>query len=457
MISVRLIVREIMPGRNSSAKGGAGPPVRSVGVTDHSSDVGASSELARQINRDILLEIIRLHQPLSRVEVSRWSGLQPSTVSAIVEQLIAERWVREGAVVRPSRGRPSTMLSLNDDLVTAAVDIRPDRAIVAVIDLSGRFLSRETVVTVSDPLESISRIKQRIKALQQLHSDKIFEGAGVSIPGRIDRNTQRLLLAPNLHWEKLDVKAVFEKDLGMQVEIDNDANACLSSELWFGRLKGVREAVLVAVGEGLGAAILMNGKIQSGHDGMAGEFGHISIDPNGPLCACGQRGCWETFATSRASLQAYSEHVPNSGIHTLGQLLRLSEEGDEHATAAISSQMTAIGSGLRLITAALSPERILITGEITACWSKLGHLVRQKLESGMLAGEPPKLIVAGDGELARLSGASAMLLRRHAGYRRSVKRGGQKGKAQTPKVAEKPRTPGAQVRKRGAAIGTGTS
>lgn len=380
----------------------------------------ASSELARDINRDIVLEFIRFRQPVSRVDLSRLTGLQPSTISAIVEDLIEEGWVKEGAVVRGARGRPSTMLLVNDDLVTLALDVRPDQAIMAVVDLSGRFLSHETVVTVADPVASMAKIIEHMRRLRLRHADKTFEGVGVSVPGRVDRVTQRLLLAPNLKWRDFDIKGALEKGLNLQVEIDNDANACLLSELWYGRLEGVRNAVLVAVSEGLGTAILAGGQLHSGFYGLAGEFGHISVDPSGPVCGCGQRGCWEMSASSRAALQAYRKLVPKSSVGSIEELLRLAEEGDPAGVKAISAQATALGRGLRLITAALSPELILITGEITSCWSRFGPIVQKEMERMMLAGPPPRLATAGDGYLARLSGGAAVLLQRHSRYHRST-------------------------------------
>jgi predicted NBD/HSP70 family sugar kinase len=387
---------------------------------DLSSAQLASSELARDINRDIVLEFVRFRQPVSRVDLSRLSGLQPSTISAIVEELIDEGWVREGAVVRGARGRPSTMLSVNDDLVTLALDVRPDQAIVAVVDLSGRFLSHETVVTVADPKASMSKIVECMRALRVRHGDKTFEGIGVSVPGRVDSATQRLLLAPNLKWRDFDIKAALEKELDLQVEIDNDANACLLSELWYGRLEGVRDAVLVAVSEGLGTAILAGGQLHSGFNGLAGEFGHISMDPTGPVCGCGQNGCWEMLASSRAALQTYQRLAPKSRIGGIEELLRLAEEGDPAGERAVATQAAALGRGLRMITAALSPELILITGEITSCWSKFGPIVQKEMEGMMLAGPPPRLATAGDGFLARLSGGAAILLQRHSRYHRST-------------------------------------
>ena len=383
----------------------------------------ASSENARDINRDIVLELIRFRQPVSRVELARFSGLQPSTISIIVEQLIGERWVREGAVVRRSRGRPSTMLEVNDLLVTFALDIRPERVIVAVIDLTGRFLSRETVMTVSDPEDSLRRVIERMKELRQLHSSKSFEGIGVSVPGRVHPETQMLLLAPNLSnlaWREYDIKATLEKALKLQVEMDNDANACLLSESWYGHLASVRHAVLVAVSEGLGTAILAGGQLHSGFNGLAGEFGHISVDSSGPVCGCGQRGCWEMVASSRAALQSYRELSNDARQIDIYGLLRLTEENDPVAIEAVTRQATALGRGLRLIAAALSPELILITGEITSVWKRFGPIIQRELDASVLAGPSPRLETAGDGELARLRGAAAILLQRHASYHRST-------------------------------------
>src|SRR5437868_7417824 len=124
---------------------------------DLSSAQLASSENAREINRDIVLELLRFRAPVSRAELSRLSGLQPSTISIIVEELMQEGWIREGAIVQQRRGRPSILLEMNDRLVTFALDVRPERTILAVVDLEGRLLSRETVVMVSDPEAAFAR------------------------------------------------------------------------------------------------------------------------------------------------------------------------------------------------------------------------------------------------------------------------------------------------------------
>lgn len=380
----------------------------------------ASSEDARDINRDIVLEIIRSRQPVARADLARASGLQPSTISAIVEQLLHEKWVKEGAIARRPRGRRPTLLSLNDELVILTADVRPNQAIVAVVDLNGRFLAREVVPLLSEPERAISKIVQSMESMRDNHRDRSFEGIGISMPGRVDPESQKLILAPNLKWGEFDVKSAIEDKMHLQVELANAANACLLSELWSGKLDGVRNAVLVTVSEGIGAAILANGQIITGRGGLAGEFGHSPIDPTGPLCGCGQRGCWEVFASSNAALRYYSEGSAKTRAVNIHDLLRMAEEGDAKANEAVTRQATYVGRGLRLITASLSPEVILITGDLTTSWSRFGPIIQSELESNMLAGPAPRLGITNDGELSRLRGAAAVVLQRHSGYHRSA-------------------------------------
>jgi len=380
----------------------------------------ASSEDARDINRDIVLEIIRSKQPVARADLARASGLQPSTISAIIEQLIEEKWVAEGAVVRRPRGRRPTLLSLNDELVILVADVRPQQAIVALVDLNGRFLARESVPFGKHPKQAVQKIIACMQSVRSLHKDRSYKGIGISMPGRVDPETQRILLAPNLKWGDYDVKGAVEDAMHLQVELENAANACLLAELWSGRLDGVRNAVLVTVSEGVGAAILANGQILTGRSGLAGEFGHTPMDPHGPLCGCGQRGCWEVFASSNAALRYYAEDARENQPMSISRLLELAEEDDKDAITAVTRQATLLGRGLRLVTAALSPEMILITGDITSAWSRFGPVVQHEMEGTMLAGAAPLLRISSDGELARLRGAAAVVLQRHSGYNRAV-------------------------------------
>jgi predicted NBD/HSP70 family sugar kinase len=378
----------------------------------------ASSETARRINRDIVLELIRANQPISRADLSRQSGLQRSTVSQIVEQLIREKWVCEGGVASPPRGRRPTLLELNDDLVVIAVDIHPKQATVATVDLKGRLLSRSQVPLTSDPAASTRLMTDCMRRMQQSLPRKSIEGIGISLPGRIDPGTQRLIFAPNLHWPDFDLKKVIEETMGMPVKMENAATACLLAELTFRRIDGIRDIVMVTVSEGVGTGVFANGRLISGHRGMAGEFGHVPLDPSGLLCSCGRRGCWETFASCRAALRYYKELQPQSRAITFHELLNLAEEGDQHAAQALAKQALYIGRGLQLIIAALSPSLILVAGDITSAWHRFGSVIEKEATEHMLGGAPPQILPTHEGEIARLRGAAALVFQRRSGRER---------------------------------------
>jgi predicted NBD/HSP70 family sugar kinase len=363
----------------------------------------ASSETARHINRDIVLQLIHSRQPISRADLARLSGLQRSTVSQIIEQLIEERWIREGAVAQLPRGRHPTLLVLNDDVAVLAIDIHPRQVTVAMVDLSGRLLSRAVVSMVAC-----------MKRMRDNHRGKVLEGIGISVPGRVNKESHCLIFAPNLKWPKYNIQAAIEQAMRLPTEMENAATACLMSELSLRRMDGVRDAVLITVSEGIGAGVLANGQLITGQLGMAGEFGHICIDPSGPRCACGQNGCWEVFGSCTAALRYYSERAPKAKRLTFHDLLILAEEGDRHAANALEKQAGYLGRGLRMITAALAPEVVLIAGDITSAWNRFAPVMESELRRLTLAGNPPRLLPTHEGDVARLRGAAALLLQRHA-------------------------------------------
>lgn len=372
----------------------------------------ASSETARYINRDIILELIRAIQPISRADLARRSGLQRSTVSQIVEQLIRENWVREGPVASAPRGRRPTMIVLNEDLVAIAADVHPRQATVAVVDLNGRLLSRSLVPLTSDPSASMRLMIECIHRMRSALPRQSVEGIGVGLPGRVDPASQRLVFAPNLDWPDFDLKKMLESETGLPVRMENAATASLLAELIFARMDGTRDAALVTISEGVGVGVLANGQLITGSHGMAGEFGHIPVDPSGQRCACGHNGCWETVASCQAALRYYRELAPDVSPISFQELLNRAEEGNAPAQQALARQAEWIGRGLRMIIAALSPSTILIAGEVTSAWHRFGPVIEREAAAMMLAGSPPLIRPTHEGEIARLRGAAALVFQR---------------------------------------------
>ena len=150
----------------------------------------ASMEFARKVNRDAVLKLIRLMQPIARVDLARASGLQNSTVSSLVEQLLAEGWIREGEILRTARGRRPTQISLNDRLSMLVADVHPGRAQFGVVDLNGQVLSCSEFTMPLDVEEGVQKLGFAMQQMRAIYADRQFEGAGVCIPGRVDLRSE---------------------------------------------------------------------------------------------------------------------------------------------------------------------------------------------------------------------------------------------------------------------------
>ncbi len=388
-------------------------------VTDKSArprSAVASSETAREINREILLHTIHLHQPVSRADLARLTGLQPSTVSVIVGQLIDEGWVLPGTLGRLPRGRRPTFVTLNDQQVTLAVDLRPGKANLAVVDINGKILGRETVAyevqigSREEARTAIAQIARAARSLKAAYGDRIFQGLGVSVSGRVDQKTHRLLFSPNAPWTQIDLHAELQRVLETPVEMENAANACLFSERWFGKFSDVANMLVVSVSEGIGAGMLVDGRVMRGRDDMAGEFGHMPLEESGPVCGCGNVGCWETFASNRAGLRYYRELAPESTLSTFHELLELALADDISALRSIDKMMTCLARGLAMLAAGLAPEVIIIVGDCTALWPRIRPLLESQLIAKSFTPRTPRVVAAMDGDAARLRGAAALVL-----------------------------------------------
>lgn len=377
---------------------------------------GASSEVVRDINRRLILNLIRTQQLISRADLARLSGLQRSTVSLIVEQLIDEHWVQEGPTGRLPRGRRPTFLRLNDKRVIIAVDIRPTQSVVAVADAHARFLSQEMVATSPAPEITIKALIQSIQRLIRSSYKTKVEGVGISLPGRYDDKADRLVFAPNLHWPDIDIRNPIAKATGLDVAVENAANACVLAAVWFDRMEECRNLVAVTISEGIGTGIWANGQLVRGLNGMAGEFGHVPLDPNGPPCGCGGNGCWEVFGSNRAALRYYRESGVEPGDMTFLDLLGRADQGDKRAAKALETMARYVGRGTRMVVAGLAPERIIIVGDLTRSWHRFGPVIESEVQAQVLPGGcVPKVIPAYEDGMARLRGTVALVLQKDFG------------------------------------------
>lgn len=379
---------------------------------------GASSEMARNINRRLLLNLIRTRHPISRADLARLSGLQRSTVSLIVEQLIEENWVLEGPTGRLPRGRRPTFLRLNDERVIIAVDIRPVQTTVALADANGKFISQEMFQTPADPKPGMDALLQSIDRIIAGSRKKKIEGIGISLPGRYDHEVDRLVFAPNLRWRDVDLRNPIMKATGLEVEVENAANACVLAAVWFDHIEDPN-LVAITVSEGIGTGVWANGQLVRGNSGMAGEFGHVPLDPNGPPCGCGGRGCWEVYASNRAGVRYYLESTggaSRTGDLAFSDLLSRASQGDTRAAQALETMAHYLGRGMRMVVAGLSPSTIVVIGDFTRAWPRFGPIIEAEVQAQVLAGGVmPRLIPAHEDGMARLRGTMALILQKDFG------------------------------------------
>lgn len=388
---------------------------------------GANSETAREINRSLVLRAIRTGQPLSRADVARGTGLQRSTVSLIVEQLINEQWVVEGGLSRLPRGRKPTLLMLNvEKAAIIGINVMPSLTQMVLADLSTAFRSGESFPTPREPAALVTAIARRIARWREAFPGTTYEAIGVSLPGRIDLHTQMLSFAPNLGWKDVDIKTPLERATGLPVLLDNAANACALSETWAGPFAGVQDLIAVAVSEGIGTGIISNGHLVRGAHGAAGEFGHMCLDPAGPACNCGSRGCWEAFASNAAAIRNYNFGIeyssgrsrrkkpkPSASVTNFSDLLVLAEHGDAMAREVLDRMGFYLGLGLATLVKGLAPSVITIVGEVTAAWDRIGPIVRGVIAEQACPESGIRIVPADNHAQPRVRGTVALVLQKH--------------------------------------------
>ncbi len=382
----------------------------------------ATRGTTREINRRIALNLIRTNQPISRADLARLMGTRRGAVSLLVNELIEDGAIFEGATGEAKRGRKPTFLYIDSrKRCVVAVDIRPTRTFVMVTDLVGRQLASVTSFpTERDPKKFVSDLVRRIKAILVEHKDLgRCQGVGVVVPGMVESEAGRVLLAPNLGWKDVKLRDPISAGLGIPVQIENSGKACALAQLWATRdAKAPSNFVYITVSDGLGVGIVMGGELVRGQHNIAGEFGHLPLNIDGPRCGCGATGCWEAYVSNLATLSRYfgrdlRERPVSADIAalTVDDLIARARGGDGKALAALLSTARYLGLGLGSVVNAIDPSQVYIGGEITAAWDLIEPTVRSALAERALtppAGATPITIVPPE-QYPRLRGAAALV------------------------------------------------
>lgn len=362
--------------------------------------VRATRSTTRDINRQIVLNLVREHQPISRADLARRMDVGRGMVTSLVNELLADGAIYEGATVDAPRGRKPMMLFVRThDRIVVAVDIRFSMTYLMLTDFSGSPLALESFETIVEPASLVRTLAERIARLLEAHDVAgKCNGIGLVVPGMVDQHTGRILNAPQLGWRDVDVQEALSKATGFAVYVENAAAACALAHMWLGARGGdaPRDFVYVSVSDGVGTGLVVNGEVVRGHTSSAGEFGHVPVDPSGPQCLCGSRGCLEAYTSNLATLSRYLGHefsptetrrrLHESGV-TITDVITRARMGDAKARAAIEVTARHLGGGLATIINTLNPSQIVVGGEITDAWETVAPAIRSVI--GERALTPP--------------------------------------------------------------------
>jgi predicted NBD/HSP70 family sugar kinase len=384
----------------------------------------ATRGTSREINRQIALNLVRTHQPISRADLARMMGLRRGAVSLIVNELLAERLIFEGTTGESQRGRKPTFLYIDSrERCIIAVDIRASRTYLLVTDLVGRQLaSTSNFPTERNPKQLVALLGQRIKQVLADHKEVgTCEGIGVVVPGMVDHLTSRVINAPTLGWRDVEIREPLAAATGLQVQVENSGKACALAQMWAARgdATAIGDLVFVSVSDGVGVGIVVHGEILRGRHNTAGEFGHVPLSIDGPRCSCGATGCWEAYISNLATLSRYFgrnlmelKPIPAEvSAFTIEDLISRARANDAKAMAALQSTARYLGLGLASIINAIDPARIYVGGEIVAAWDLIEPTVRTALSERTLlpAAASAEIKTVSTTDLPRLRGAAALI------------------------------------------------
>jgi predicted NBD/HSP70 family sugar kinase len=364
---------------------------------NHHPITAARRGLPREINRQLVLNLVRTRQPVSRADLARLMGTRRGAVSLIVNDLIDEGHLFEGATGESARGRKPTFLYIDSrKRCVLAVDLRPTRTSIMVTDLLGEpTMAITSFPTDADPARFIRTLAARLKQALEDHGKGVrCEGVGIVVPGMVDRTRTRVLFAPRLGWRDVPLRDRLEALLGLPVHIENSGRACALAQVWSTHEVGLdADAVYLSVSDGLGVGVVVRGELLRGRHNVAGEFGHLPLNVDGPACACGANGCWEAYVSNLSTLSRYfgreiSPHKPipaELSRFTVDDLIARARGGDGKAIAALQATAHYLGLGLASLVNAIDPMRVYIGGEIISAWDLIEPTVRQALLSRALA------------------------------------------------------------------------
>ncbi|KJS03077.1 MAG: hypothetical protein VR65_02200 [Desulfobulbaceae bacterium BRH_c16a] len=354
----------------------------------------ANRDLMRAINRFAILHAIRDAGTVSRVDLARRTGLSQATVTGITADLLREGMLLEEQGGRSEGGRRPVPLALNPGgAYTVGVHLSVDQVTVVLMDLQAGILKTHTKKLASDNLAAGPMVEILVESVQTClwqadFTKKQISGIGVAIPGLIDSRTGFVHYVPNYTWNDIALADRLRERMGVAVYVENSANTLAIYEQWFGIGRGTDNFLLITTEHGIGAGLVLDGKLYRGFRGIAGEFGHTVVDDEGPLCRCGQTGCLEAICGNNAILREAKEVIRRGQSQmenepTIEEVLAEAKGGNPALRAIYDRAGRTLGIGIGNMCKLFDPEKIIIAGKGVLAGELLFGPMRETLPPGI--------------------------------------------------------------------------
>jgi len=322
-----------------------------------------SRDLMHDLNTQAVTSLLYDKGAKSRTEIAKHTDLTRPTISNITARLLSAGLIEEVGVGKSTGGRKPTLLDINEEFgYVMAVKIESGRVITGLYDLRTSKLAgnRTRYPEHPDPEKVLRYIEEDYRTYSEL---KEIVGLGIGVSGLIS-NSGEITFSPILSWKEFPIRDELESKLSLPVTVDNDVNSLALAESWLGAGKEYEDILCITVGEGVGAGLMIDGGLYRGSLGGAGEIGHITLDPDGPLCRCGERGCLEALASD----YYLEQEMERRGLtpSTTENLARLAGEGDKEALDVFKKMGYHLGLGIKNLVNTLNPEAVVLGGERTS-------------------------------------------------------------------------------------------
>ena len=323
-------------------------------------------------NMGNIFSLILNNDYISRKEIAKKTDLAPSAVTALTKDLINYGYIYETKCNNNNKkgpGRPPIELKVNNDSYTAiGVEIGAHFYKIGIIGLAGKIIDVE-VINFNPELEPelvLDKINQSIEDKKKILFNNNIKliGIGISAPGLVDHKKGIIHYSPNLNWHNIDIISFFKQYQTSPIILDNNVNLMAIGEKWFGELQSQDSILFIHIGTGVGCAIILaNDGILRGDADGAGELGHITLNPDGPLCGCGKNGCLEALISDKNIIDEFKNMIDNnSNTYNTDDIVKLAEDGNSTAIKVIKRSIDYLGLGIANVYNLIEPTSIIING-----------------------------------------------------------------------------------------------